>query len=110
MGWLGPTHFLNVYLKSGGNYRRTQHEQLMAIKGIVKKALVKDSRAHFVILGDFNEDPEKVLKHLENVMNPNILVSIALVGSNVSHFPVRGMLRALDSFVTKEVCNLVHPF
>jgi hypothetical protein len=25
-GWLGLTHFLNVYLKSRGNHRRTWHE------------------------------------------------------------------------------------
>jgi hypothetical protein len=87
-GWLGPTHFLNVYLKSGGNHRRTRCEQLTVVKGIVKKALAKDSRVCFVLLGDFNEDPGKVLKHLENVMDPNVLIPVAMVGSNVSHFPV----------------------
>jgi endonuclease/exonuclease/phosphatase family metal-dependent hydrolase len=72
--------------------------------------LARDSRAHFVILGDFNEDPEKVLKHLKNIRNPNVLVSITSVGSNVPHFPARGTLRALDSFfVTKEVHDLVCP-
>jgi endonuclease/exonuclease/phosphatase family metal-dependent hydrolase len=110
VGWLGPTHFLNVYLKSGGNHRRTWREQLTAVKDIVKTALVKDSRACFIILGDFNEDPGKVLKHLKNVIDPNVLVSTASVGSNVSHFSARGMLRALDSFfVTKEVHDLVRP-
>jgi hypothetical protein len=76
----------------------------------VRKALAKDSRVRFVVLGDFNEDPGKVLKHLENVMDPNVLIPVASVGSNVSHFPARGMVRALDSFfVTKEVRNSVHP-
>ena len=35
MGWQGPTHFLNIYLKSGGNYRKERSAALTEVKNIV---------------------------------------------------------------------------
>ncbi|KAI9433656.1 hypothetical protein H4582DRAFT_1780967, partial [Lactarius indigo] len=50
-----PVHFINVYLKSGGNHRRTRKEQLQVVKGIVAKIIERDSSSIVVVMGDLNE-------------------------------------------------------
>ena len=65
MGWDGPTHFLNIYLKSGEWHHRARGVALKAVKGIVNKILEHAPEARVVVLGDFNEETDKCLKHLE---------------------------------------------
>jgi hypothetical protein len=66
-GLKGPTHFINVYLKSGGNHRRTRREQLTVVKNIVAKILEHDGDAKVVVLGDMNEPKKQIVHHLNAV-------------------------------------------
>lgn len=89
-GWSGPTHFINVYLKSGGNFRRSRGECLNTVKRIVHRTLMRTSDARFVVLGDFNKERDKVMKHLNVTEETNDLTPAFIVGSTITCFPLRG--------------------
>jgi len=96
-GWSGPTHFINVYLKSGGNFRRSRGECLKTVKGIVHRILSHTPDARFVVLGDFNEERDKVMKHLNATEEVNDLTPAFIVGSTITRFPQMGAKkRGLD--------------
>jgi exonuclease III len=95
-GWSGPTHILNVYLKSGGNFRRERGNCLNTVKSIINDVIEKDSDSRFVVLGDFNEDGERIWKHLNIRKEGNPLTIAPIVGSVYTRFPVRGQRQALD--------------
>lgn len=102
-GWSGPTHFFGVYLKSGGNFRRVRGEALERTKKIVNQAQRKDRDGRFVVLGDFNEETLKVMKHLERGEGRNPLRPAHVVGSNLTRFPSRGgQTRSLDHILLTE--------
>lgn len=101
-GWSGPTHFLNVYLKSGGNHRSSRREMLGMVKAISWKILIKNPEARLVLLGDFNEDTLKAIKHLNVGVRLNPYVPVPVVGSDVSRFPVRGSCKSLDHVFISE--------
>jgi hypothetical protein len=107
-GLQGPIHFINVYLKSGGNHRQTRKEQLMVVKNIVAKILEKDSDRRVVVLGDMNEPEKQLIHHLSVVRDrPNHLVPARLVGSWWIHFPKGGILSAIDNIlVTRDTQGL----
>ena len=63
----GPTQFINVYLKSGGNHCWTQWDQFTVVKNIVAKILERDDQSRVVVLGDMNE-AEKALVHHLNIV------------------------------------------
>ena len=97
MGWSDPTHFINVYLKSGGNFRCSQGKCLKTVKGIVHRTLVHTPNARFVVLEDFNKDSDKVMKHLNTTEETNDLTPAFIVGSTITRFPLRGAKKqALD--------------
>ena len=107
MGWQGPTHFLNVYLESGGNNRRSRGAALAEVKKIVNSILERTSEARVVVLGDFNEEPDKCMKHL-NVGGNNVLNPCHFVGQPTSRFPRKGhRRRALDYFLLTETSQRV---
>ena len=107
-GWSGPTHFINVYLKSGGNFRRSRGECLKTVKGIVHRILVRTPDARFVVLGDFNEDSDKVMKHLNTTEETNDLTPAFIVGSTITRFPLRGARkRALDHILLNDKAQAV---
>ena len=89
----GPTHFINVYLKSGGNHRRTRRDQLTVVKNIVAKILERDDQSRVVVLGDMNE-AEKALVHHLNIVGDtrNYLFPAHFVGNRRTHFPFVGNL------------------
>jgi hypothetical protein len=96
-GWSGLTHIINVYLKSGGNFRHSHGECLGKIKGIVHRIIMHTLDAHFLILEDFNKESKKVMKHLNVTDKVNDLMPVFIVGSTITHFPIRGgKKRALD--------------
>jgi hypothetical protein len=85
----GPTHFINVYLKSGGNHRHTRREQLTMVKNIVAKILECDGDAKVVVLGDMNEPEKQIVCHLNTVRDKrNYLIPARFVGSRRTHFPL----------------------
>ena len=96
-GYSGPTHFINVYLKSGGNHRRDRGKALALVKKIVSKVLKRNHDARIAVLGDFNEEGNKVVKHLAATKGDNILELAQTVGSPWTRFPTQGgVRRALD--------------
>jgi hypothetical protein len=96
-GWPGPLHIISVYLKSGGNHRRTRGDSLETVKRIVNQILRRDDGAKFVILGDFNEEVPKVMKHLERGEGQNPLIAARIAGSTFTRFPANGgQRRALN--------------
>lgn len=102
-GWSGPTHILGVYLKSGGNHRRSRGDALERVKKIVCHAQRKDHDGRFVVLGDFNEEAPKVMKHLERGEGMNPLRPAHVVGSDLTRFPTRGgQRRSLDHVLLTE--------
>jgi hypothetical protein len=81
-GLKGPTHFINVYLKSGGNHRCTRREQLTVVKNIVAKILERDGDSKVVVLGDMNEPEKQIMHHLNTVGDRrNYLAPACFVGS-----------------------------
>jgi exonuclease III len=100
-GLTGPIHFINVYLKSGGNHRRTRRDQLTVVKGIVAKILERDGNSKVVVLGDMNE-PDKALVHHLNVVGNmrNHLFPAHFVGR--TYFPVKGEPSAIDNILLTE--------
>jgi len=101
-GWSGPTHIINVYLKSGGNVRRVRGESLTFVNDIVDKTLKRDLEARIVVLGDFNEDQDKLFRHLNNAGKTSSLTRVSVVGSDVTRFPVRGQRRSLDHILVNK--------
>ncbi|KAH9024656.1 Endonuclease/exonuclease/phosphatase [Lactarius deliciosus] len=92
-GLSDPVHFINVYLKSGGNHCRTRKEQLQVVKKIVAKIIERDNDSKVVVLGDLNE-PEKQLTHH--------LSMHADSGNRRTHFPLRGAPAQLDHILLTE--------
>ena len=102
MGWQGPTHFFNIYLESGGNKRRARGDALKAVKGIVNRILERTSEARIVVMGDYNEEADKCMRHLE-VGGGNVLNPVHFVGVSTSRFPRLGhMKRSLDYYLLNE--------
>ena len=89
-GWSGPTHIINVYLKLEGNFRCLWGECLGKIKRIIYRIIIHMPDAHFLILGDFNEESKKVMKHLNVTDEINGLMLAFIVGSTITCFPIRG--------------------
>ena len=104
-GWNGPTHFFSVYLKSGGNHRRNREEALEELKAIVNRTLNNTNDFRVIVLGDFNEETDKVMRHLSRGPRPNNLVPAAVVGSDSSCFPVVGRVRSLDHFLLNDLAK-----
>ncbi|KAI9453802.1 Endonuclease/exonuclease/phosphatase, partial [Lactarius psammicola] len=103
-GLSSPVHFINAYLKSGGNHRRTRTAQLQVVKNIVAKIIERDSDSKVVVMGDLNE-PEKQLLHHLNIhegSRKNYLFPAHFVGNRRTHFPVRGAARQLDHILLTE--------
>jgi hypothetical protein len=96
VGWSGPTHILNVYLKSGGNHCKDWGKALTYISGLVDIALKHDSDACFLVLGDLNESADRVYRHLNAKGRHSPLTIAPIVGSTITHFPIRGKKRSLD--------------
>ena len=108
-GLSSPVHFLNVYLKSGGNHRRTRKQQLQVVKKIVAKIIERDGASKVVVLGDLNE-PEKQLLHHLNMHegnSRNYLFPAHFVGNRRTHFPMRGEARQLDHILLTEQSQLL---
>ena len=100
-GLEGPIHFINVYLKSGGNHRRTRKEQLTVVKNIVAKILERESDVRVVVLGDMNEPEKQIVCHLNAVGDRhNHLMPARIVGSHWTHFPTGGEPLAIDNILT----------
>ena len=104
----GPTHFINVYLKSGGNHRWTQRDQLTVVKNIVAKILERDDQSRLVVLGDMNE-AEKALVHHLNIVGDtrNYLFLAHFVGNRRTHFPLRGEPSAIDNILLTETSQKI---
>ncbi|KAH9051480.1 Endonuclease/exonuclease/phosphatase, partial [Lactarius vividus] len=103
-GLLDPVHFINVYLKSGGNHHRTRKEQLQVVKKIVAKIIECDSKSKVVVMGDLNE-PEKQLVHHLSInaeSGKNYLFPAHFVGSRRMHFPLWGAPVQLDHILLTE--------
>ena len=102
-GLEGPIHFINVYLKLGGNHRQTQKEQLAVVKNIVAKIVERNGDSRVVVLGDMNEPEKQLLQHL-NVTGDkrNYLVPARCVGSRWTHFPSRGVPSVIDNILVTE--------
>jgi hypothetical protein len=96
MSWLGPTHILNVYLKSGGNHCKDRGKALTYISGLIDTALKRDSDARFLVLGDLNESTDRVYQHLNVKGRHSPLMIVPIVGSTITHFPIRGKKWSLD--------------
>jgi exonuclease III len=103
-GWSGPTHFINVYLKSGGNHRRERGKALAHVVGIIDNALRRDSEARFMILGDFNESGDQIFRHLNVGGRASPLTIAPVVGSDITRFPIRGQPRSLDHILINKTC------
>jgi exonuclease III len=102
-GLTGPVHFINVYLKSGGNHRWTCRDQLTVVKGIVAKILERDGNSKVVVLGDMNEPDKALIHHLNIVGNKrNYLFPAHFVGNRRTHFPVKGEPSAIDNILLTE--------
>ena len=102
-GLSGPTHFINVYLKSGGNHCRTRKEQLQVVKRIVAKILERDRDSRVVVMGDLNEPKKQLLHHLNIVgSSKNYLFPAHFVGSRRTHFPLRGEPLGIDHILLTE--------
>jgi exonuclease III len=95
-GWSGPTHVINVYLKSGGNFRAERARSFTTLKRIINNALKNNPESRFVVLGDFNEENKKVHYHLNVGTERNPLQIAPIVGSSLTRFPIRGSRKALD--------------
>lgn len=107
-GWSGPTHFINVYLKSGGNFRRSRGESLNVVKGIVHRIIMRTPDARFIVMGDFNEEGDKVMKHLNSTEEINDLTPAFIVGSTITRFPrIGGKKRALDHILLNDKAQMV---
>jgi hypothetical protein len=96
MGWSGPTHIINVYLKSGGNFRAERAKSFTTLKRIINNALKGNPESRFIVLGDFNEENKKVHYHLNVGTERNPLQIVPIVGSSLSCFPIRGSRKVLD--------------
>ena len=96
VGWSGPTHILNVYLKSGGNHRRDRAIALQMVSHIIDQALKREPEARCLVLGDFNEEADRVYRHLNVGGRASPLTVAPTVGSSITRFPIRGKKRALD--------------
>jgi exonuclease III len=105
-GWSGPTHFINVYLKSGGNHRESRRALLEQVKRLAQRTLNRTTEERLIILGDFNESTPQVMRHLQRGQGMNPLTPAAVVGSDLTRFPVRGRPRALDHFLLNEPARL----
>ena len=103
VGWSGPTHILNVYLKSGGNFRQKQGDCLEAVKKIINDAKKQNPESHFVVLGDMNEDGLQVYKHLRSRKEMNLLTIAPIVGSVFTRFPVKGRKQSLDHILLDSI-------
>ncbi|KAH9032706.1 Endonuclease/exonuclease/phosphatase, partial [Lactarius pseudohatsudake] len=103
-GLSDPVHFINVYLKSGGNHRRTRKEQLQVVKKIVAKIIERDNESKVVVMGDLNEPEKQLVHHLNmNVEHgKNYLIPAHYVGSRRTHFPLRGAPAQLDHILLTE--------
>ncbi|KAF8259711.1 hypothetical protein EI94DRAFT_1902729 [Lactarius quietus] len=105
-GLQGPIHFINVYLKSGGNHRQTQKDQLTVVKNIVTTILERDRDSRVVVLGDMNEPEKQLVCHLNAVGDKcNHLFPACLVGSCLTHFPVIGETSAINNFLVTEAAQ-----
>ena len=102
-GWSGPAHILNVYLKSGGNFRRKRGDCLEAIKKIINDAKKQNPESRFVVLGDMNEDGPQVYKHLRSRKEMNPLTIAPIVGSVFTRFPVKGRKQSLDHILLDSI-------
>ena len=102
-GWTGPTHFLNVYMKSGGRHRKTRRADMAIVKEIVKKIIDNSNDgARVVVMGDYNEESSTVMKRLD-VGGSAPLAPVHFVGSDTTRFPERGAKkRPLDFFLLSE--------
>ena len=103
VGWSGPTHILNVYLKSGGNFRRKREDCLEAVKKIINDAKKQNPESHFVVLGDMNEDGLQVYKHLRSRKEINLLTIAPIVGSVFTRFSVKGRKQSLDHILLDSI-------
>jgi hypothetical protein len=105
-GWSGPTHFLNVYLKSGGNHRSTRRKQLGIVRGIICKIIKKDRESKVIVLGDMNESVEQVMKHLDYGLGVkdemNFLAPVHVRGSSLTHFPMAYKPTGIDHILVNE--------
>lgn len=103
VGHSSLTHFLDVYLKSGGNFRCSRGDCLNVVKGIIHRALMHAPDACFVVLGDFNKESNKVMKHLTFIEVINNLTPVFIMGLAITHFPLRGGKKcALDHILLNE--------
>ncbi|KAI0289323.1 Endonuclease/exonuclease/phosphatase, partial [Multifurca ochricompacta] len=95
-GWSGPTHFFNVYLKSGGNHRSTRRVQLAALKDIINKVIERKGDSRIAVLGDFNEPVDKLAFHLDQGNTLNVLSPAHMKGSRRTHFPIGFHPKGID--------------
>ena len=73
-GLSGPTHFINVYLKSGGNHHQTRKEQLQVVKCIVAKIFERDCHEpeqDFVTIGNNSKTLRFSLAKITNMTQEN---------------------------------------
>ena len=56
----------------------------------VHKILKCDPKVRVVVLGDFNENIEKVLRHLSMSEERSTLIMTPIVGSSITRFPLKG--------------------
>lgn len=102
-GWSGPTHILNVYLKSGGNFRRKRGDCLNTVKKIINDAKKHNPEHRFIVMGDLNEDGPQVFNHLGSRKETNPLIIAPIVGSVFTRFPVKGRKQNLDHILLDSI-------
>ncbi|KAH9158465.1 Endonuclease/exonuclease/phosphatase [Lactarius sanguifluus] len=103
-GLSDPVHFINVYLKSGGNHCRTCKEQLQVVKKIVAKIIERDNESKVVVMGDLNEPEKQLIHHLSMhaESGKNYLFPAHFVGNCRTHFPLRRAPAQLDHILLTE--------
>jgi exonuclease III len=94
-GESGPTHFIGVYLKSGGNYRLERREAFTTIAKLTSDILNRKAGSRVIVLGDLNMTRNEVHKSLTRAHCPSLDVT-HIRGSPWSRFPINGTPRDLD--------------
>jgi exonuclease III len=94
-GESGPTHFFNVYLKSGGNFRLERRQAFTTIAKEVSDILNRKAGSRIIVMGDLNMTREEVHKALKRAHCTSLNVT-HIRGSTWSRFPINGAPRDLD--------------
>ncbi|KIK77610.1 hypothetical protein PAXRUDRAFT_166292, partial [Paxillus rubicundulus Ve08.2h10] len=98
-----PLHVLAVYLPSGGNFRSARKQCYSVVQSVVDGIKRRESDAHVLILGDFNDTDVSVDKWNATLFDRG-LKRLRPVGSPLTRFPVREQSRsaAIDHMVSTE--------